>query len=205
MPEYYYPERMGRIILSALDEVTGPEGARSLRQQASFELPADREADGISDQPIRFQTISRLMQVLEGTYGLLGGRGMALQIGRSCFSYGLREYGAKLGLTGTAFRLLPLPVKVRPGAAARADLFNRNTDQRVRLEDQKDRLLWHIERCPLCWERHSQEPTCHLAVGLLQESLYWLSGGKLFSVEEVCCIAMGASDCTIAIGKTPIS
>ncbi len=205
MPEYYYPERMAGIILSAMDEVIGPEGARSLRQLAMFEIPAGQERGEISGQPVHFQTISRLMQALEETYGVPGGRGMALQIGRSCFSYGLREYGSKLGLTGMAFRLLPLPVKFRTGAAALADLFNRNTDQRVRLEDQKDRLLWHIERCPLCWERHSQEPACHLAVGLLQESLFWLSGGKLFSVEEIHCIATGASDCTIAIGKTPIS
>ena len=35
------------------------------------------------------------------------------------------------------------------------------------------------------------DPVCHLAVGLLQEALYWVSGGKVFNVEEKTCIAAG--------------
>jgi predicted hydrocarbon binding protein len=49
------------------------------------------------------------------------------------------------------------------------------------------------------------DPACHLAVGLLQESLYWVSGGKIFNVQETHCIARGDPACTIAIGMTPIS
>jgi predicted hydrocarbon binding protein len=41
-------------------------------------------------------------------------------------------------------------------------------------------------------------------VGLLQESLYWLSGGKIFNVEETECIARGDPACTILIEKQPI-
>jgi predicted hydrocarbon binding protein len=44
-----------------------------------------------------------------------------------------------------------------------------------------------------------------MAVGLLQESLYWLSGGKIFNVEETHCIARGDKACTIVIDRTPIS
>ena len=82
-------------------------------------------------------------------------------------------------------------------------LFNNFTDQQVRVEEEGGKLLWHIDRCPLCWERHAQEPVCHLAVGLLQEALYWLSGGKVFNVEEKTCIAAGDQTCTIVID--PIS
>jgi predicted hydrocarbon binding protein len=45
---------------------------------------------------------------------------------------------------------------------------------------------------------------CHLAVGLLQESLYWLSGGKMFNVEETACIGRGDAACTISIDRTPL-
>jgi predicted hydrocarbon binding protein len=86
-----------------------------------------------------------------------------------------------------------------------ADLFNNQTDQRVRLEEKDGNLLWHIERCPLCWERKTSEPVCYLAVGLLQEALYWLSGGKIFSVEEIACIARGDPACTIVVDPTPLS
>jgi predicted hydrocarbon binding protein len=126
-------------------------------------------------------------------------------MGRAAFAYGLREYGSQLGLTEMAFRLLPLPTKMHVGAKAFADLFNRHTDQVVRLEETDTHLFWHIERCPLCWERHTHEPVCHLAVGLLQESLYWVSGGKIFNVEEILCIARGDPSCTISIEKAPIT
>jgi len=43
-----------------------------------------------------------------------------------------------------------------------------------------------------------------LAVGLLHESLYWVSGGKQFAVEETECIASGAASCVIAINKRPV-
>ena len=43
------------------------------------------------------------------------------------------------------------------------------------------------------------------AVGLLQEALYWLSGGKVFNVEEIACIARGDAACTIVIDQTPLS
>jgi len=161
--------------------------------------PLDNNEPGFS-----FPTVSSLTENLEQLYGPHGGRGLALRIGRACFNYGVRQYGVQMGLTEMAFRLLPLPAKLNAGAAAFAELFNKFTDQKVRIEEEDGRLLWHIERCPLCWERHATEPVCHLAVGLLQEALYWLSGGKVFNVEEKTCIAVGDPTCTIVIDKTPI-
>jgi predicted hydrocarbon binding protein len=72
------------------------------------------------------------------------------------------------------------------------------------VEQNDGKLFWHIERCPLCWERHAAEPVCHLAVGVLQEALFWLSGGKVFNVEEQTCIAAGDETCTIVVDQTPI-
>jgi predicted hydrocarbon binding protein len=154
---------------------------------------------------LAFESLSRLQVGLEQAYGVRGGRGLALRVGRACFSYGLREYGSRLGLTEAAFRLLPLRTKLDSGARVFAELFNRQTDQRVRIEAGPESMLWHIERCPLCWQRQAEEPACHMAVGLLQESLYWLSGGKIFNVEETHCIARGETACTVAIGLTPLA
>ena len=130
---------------------------------------------------------------------------LSLRIGRACVQYGIREFGGALGLTTAAFRLLPLPGKLRAASKALADLFNNQTDQRVRVEEQPGMLFWHIERCPLCWERRTNEPACHLAVGLVQEGLYWLSGGKIFIVEETACVAQGDPACTLRVDESPIS
>ncbi len=204
-PTYYYPNRMGRIILLSMEEVMGRNGLQALLNLASLPefvaaFPADDTQAGFS-----FSALSALTETLEQAYGPHGGRGLSTRIGRACFNYGMRQYGVQLGLTEMAFRLLPMPQKLLAGAQAFAGLFNNFTDQRVRVEVEDGKILWHIERCPLCWERRAQDPVCHLAVGLLQEALYWLSGGKVYGVEEQTCIAAGDAACTIVINQTPLS
>jgi predicted hydrocarbon binding protein len=202
--ELFYPNRMGRIILLSMEEVMGKNGVHALLKLAALPDLLDRYPPDTAERAFPFSTLSNLTATLEQMYGPHGGRGLALRIGRACFNRGIRQYGSEIGVTETAFRLLPLPAKLNAGAQAFAGLFNTFTDQKVRIEEDGHTLLWHIEQCPLCWGRHTHEPVCHLAVGLLQEALYWLSGGKVFSVEEKTCIAAGDAACTIAIDQTPI-
>lgn len=204
-PTHFYPNKMGRIILLAMEEIIGRAGVNAVLNLASLAAMIEQYPRADSEKAFSFETISRLQQALERAYGPHGGRGVALRVGRACLKYGLREYGSALGLTEVAFRLLPLPAKLRHGAETFAALFNRNTDQRVRLERREGRIYWHIERCPLCWRRQAAEPICHLAVGVLQEALYWVSGGKIFNVEETHCIARGDATCTIVVDEMPVA
>lgn len=201
---YYYPNRMGRIILSSMEEVLGRNGLNAVLKLASLSSLIEKYPLDNTDLAFPFSTVSALTEMLEHVYGPHGGRGLAMRIGRACFNSGVRQYGMQLGLTEMAFRLLPLPAKLHAGANTFAELFNKFTDQRVRVEEEDGKILWHIERCPLCWERRAHEPVCHLAVGLLQEALYWVSGGKIFSVEEKTCIAAGDKTCTIVMDQSPI-
>ena len=201
---FYYPNRMGRIILLSMEEVMGKNGVNAILKLASLSTLMEAYPSDNNELAFPFNTLSSITDTLEQSYGPHGGRGLALRVGRACFNYGVRQYGTQLGLTEMAFRLLPLPMKVSAGAKVFAELFNNFTDQRVRVEEDDGKLLWHIDRCPLCWERKAQDPVCHLAVGLLQEALYWLSGGKVFNVEEQTCIAAGDITCTIVIDQTPI-
>lgn len=201
---YFYPNRMGRIILLSMEEVMGRNGVFAILKLASLKNLLEQYPDESIDRAFPFKTISSLMDMLEQVYGPHGGRGLAIRVGRACFNYGVRQFGTQLGMTEMAFRLMPLPAKIETGAKAFAKLFNTYTDQIVRIEKEDGKLLWIIERCPLCWERHAREPVCHLAVGILQEALFWLSGGKVFSVEEKTCIAAGDDTCTIVIDHSPI-
>ena len=202
--QYHYPNRMGRIILLSMEEVMGRTGVNAVLKLASLSPLIENYPPDNTNLEFPFTTVSGLTEMLEQVYGPHGGRGLALRVGRACFNYGVRQYGTQMGLTEMAFRLLPLPTKLQAGAKAFAELFNKFTDQQVRVEEEDGKLLWHIERCPLCWERKTHDPVCHLAVGLLQEALYWVSGGKVFNVEEKTCIAAGDKDCTIEIDQSPI-
>ncbi len=202
---FFYPQKMGRIVFLGMEEVMGSHGVDAVLHLASLEkFIQNYPSDGkVRDFP--FETVSLLQSTLEQAYGPRGGHGLALRVGRACFKYGLKEYGSMLGLTEMAFRLLSMPTKLSAGARSFASLFNKYTDQKVQVEEKENMIFWHIERCPLCWGRTADEPVCHLAVGLLQESLYWLSGGKVFDVKETTCIAQGDATCTIAIDTTPFS
>ena len=213
-PTYFYPNRMGRILLLAMEEILGHSGVNAILNLVNLPDYINNYPPYNQDFNFSFEHISLLQVGLENAYGPRAGRGLAVRVGRASFKYGLREFGPELGLTDLAFRLLPLPTKLRTGSEAFAALFNNFTDQRVRLERDEKVIYWHIERCPLCWERRidvnaasnqSNGPCCHLAVGLLQEALYWISGGKYFEVEEEKCIACGDSTCTIVINQTPMS
>ena len=202
---FFYPRKMGKIILLGMEEVMGVNGVDALLRLAPLDNFIQNSPQVNAEHAFSFETVSLLQNTLEQAYGPRGGRGLALRVGRACFKYGLKEYGSMLGLTEIAFRLLPLPTKLHSGAKTFADLFNKHTDQKVRVEEKDNKIFWHIERCPLCWERKAKEPICHLAVGLLQEALYWVSGGKIFNVEETACIAQSDAACTIVIDQTPLS
>ena len=203
-PQFYYPDRMGRIIFQAMEEILGKNGVNAILNLAAMTEMISNKTLPKESPRLSFESIALLQDALEGFYGPHGGRGIAMRVGRACFQHGLREFGPAQGLTDLAFRLLPIQTKFSTGAAALAEIFNRHSDQRVRLDDKGRTLLWQIERCPLCWGRHTDVPCCQMAVGLLQESLYWMSGGKFYRVEETACIACGDQMCTILIDKVPM-
>ena len=95
-------------------------------------------------------------------------------------------------------------MKLKVGFEVFAETFNSSAIRLCGSGEETDRYLWIIDRCPVCWGRHTQEPCCHLAVGILQEGLYWVSSGKSFHVEEVQCIANGDPTCLIVINKRPL-
>lgn len=196
---------MGRIILLAMEDVIGHNGLNTILNLAGLSGIIDNMPPINFDRQFSFDSMSRMMACIESYFGPRAGQGLALRSGRACFKYGLREFGPMLGVSDMAFRLLPLSKKLTAGANLFAQTFNKFSDQQVRVEELDEVIHWHIDRCPICWQRKTDLPSCHLAVGILQEALYWVSGGKYFQIEETNCIAKGDSSCTIVIQKQPLN
>jgi hypothetical protein len=201
---YYYPNKMGRIILLAMEEILGHNGLNAVLNTAQLPNLINNYPLNNLDLQFKFDDLSKIQATLEEVYGPRGGRGLALRSGRASFKYGLDEFAPLFDEADLAYRLLPLNEKIHVGAEIFVDTFNNYSDQRVRVEETADQFYWHIDRCPLCWQRKSESPVCQLAVGLLQEALFWVSGGKFYIVEETDCIAKGDKSCTITINKQPL-
>jgi len=201
---FYYPNKMVRIVLLAMEEVMGRNGVNAVLNLAHLRHLVNNFPPNNFDRQVTFRELGSLMRSLDEMYGPRGGRGLALRAGRACFKYGIKEFGPVLGIADLAFRLLPLPMKMKVGADVFAETFNKFSDQIVVLREEEDRFVWQNTRCPMCWERKTDAPCCHLAVGILQEALYWVSGGKNFEVQETTCMACGDEACTIVIDKKPL-
>jgi predicted hydrocarbon binding protein len=202
--EYYYPNKMGRIVLVAMEEIMGHHGVNAVLNLAKLSHLVNNYPPNNLKPGFAFREFSAIQQTLDEMYGERGGRGLALRAGRETWKYALKEFMPVLGITDLAMRMLPLGIKIKIGLDVFAETFNKFSDQRVRLGEDADHYLWIIERCPICWQRVSDTPCCHLAIGLLEQALDWVSRGQRFKVEQISCIAAGDETCTIKIAKKPI-
>ena len=202
---FAYPNRMGRIILTITQGLTSAEDYSRLLELAGLSEYVAHLPNADLERGFSFAAVSALQQAAETLYGVEAGRAFNLKVGQGCLQGGLSEFNPLLGIADLPTRILPLGLKLHVGFDMFAMVFNRFTDQVVTLSENDKSYQWIIERCPVCWDRHSDGPCCHLAVGILQSGLHWASGGRDFQVTETACVAMGAEACVIDIPKRPLA
>jgi hypothetical protein len=198
-------DRMGRIVMQAMEEILGQNEVDAVLDLAHHPEYRHQLSTSSSDLRFSFESIGQFQASLERVYGSLAGRGLCQRVGRACLKYSLRKFGPGLGVTDLPFRLLPFPARLKAGCEALTGLFNQVSDQHVSLEMDKKYVYFRFERCLLCKAGQARSSRCALVVGFLQEALYWVSGGKYFLVEEKNCIACGDTECTIVIDQAPMS
>jgi predicted hydrocarbon binding protein len=201
---FYIPNKIGRILLLSYEEIVGQAAVIAVEKMAGLHhivgnLPPNNMSHGF-----RFNDLSAIHETLEKMYGPHAGRGIAVKAGQVGFKYSLQEFGPILGITSLSYRLLPLSKKIQKGMQTFTNIFNRYTNQNVDFRIEPESYVWELKHCPICWNRKTDTPCCHLAVGLFQEFLFWVSGGRYFLVEEVTCIATGGSSCTFHITRHPL-
>lgn len=201
----YYPNKIGRIYLMAMEEVMGSNGIKAVLNLAKVpELIGNYPPNNLSRE-FDFADFGAIGAAIEEMYGPRGGRGLALRAGRASFAQGLSEFGSVVGASELAFKVIPLGTKVKVGLKAMAETFTKFSDQHSEVEEAEEFFVYTIHKCPVCWGRTSEKPICYGAVGILQEGLRWVSGGKDFKVEEVECIAAGNKTCVFHIYKEPLN
>jgi hypothetical protein len=201
----YYPNKMVRLALTAIEEVMGKNGVNALLNLASLPYLIDNYPPDNLDRKFDFADFSMINGALEEMYGPRGGRSLALRAGRAVFGDGLRNFGALAGVGDLAFKVLPLSAKLRLGLPALAKIFSTTSDQLTTVQEFPDHYVYTIHRCPVCWGRHVDRPACNIATGIIQEALKWVSGGKEFKVLQTAGHAAGNEKCDFEIMKEPIA
>ena len=200
----YYPNKVARIYLKAMEEVMGKNGLNAILNMAGLNNLVDNYPPDNLHREFDFADYSALSGALEEMYGPRGGRGLALRAGRASFAQGLRGFGALAGAGDLAFKVLPLSTKLKIGIPAMARLFSQVSDQKSWVEETPNEYIYYMAPCPVCWGRKSTKPMCHAGTGLLQEGLRWVSGGHEFRVQESKCVGCGDDACALHVQKEPI-
>jgi predicted hydrocarbon binding protein len=202
----YYPNKFGLIMIKALEGVMGRNGLNAILNLAELGPYVDNPFPDNLEKGFDFADVAAINKALEEMYGPRGGRGLSLRVGRAIFADGLKNFGALAGVADLAFAVLPLQAKLRIGIPAEAKIFSQISDQLSTVEDHENEMIYTIHKCSECYERHAvDKPMCYIAVGLLQESLRWVSGGNEFRVNESKCMAVGDEVCEFVIQKDPLS
>ncbi len=201
----YYPNKIARIAITAVEDVMGKNGLNAILNLAGLSHLIDNFPPDNLERQFDFADFSAINGALEEMYGPRGGRGLALRAGRATFTEGLRNFGALAGAGDLAFKVLPLGAKLHIGLPAMAKIFSTTSDQHSTVEEHEDHFMYSIHKCPVCWGRTVDKPACFMATGLIQEGLKWVSGGREFKVVQTTCHAAGDPLCDFIVYKEPIA
>ncbi len=202
--ERAFPNKISRILVRAVRDTLGENASEAVLTTARLshligDLPPANFDPGLS-----FTEVGRLFEAVEGIYGVSGGRRLARQAGRSSFKYWVEGLGGVMGFADVVFRVLPLSLRARIGIEVLAEIFNRYSEQRVTLGEGTESYFFVLESCGFCHGRRTDEPSCDFPIGVLEETLFWVSLGRTFTIQETTCIACGDPVCTFYIDKLPL-
>ncbi len=199
-----FPNRISRIVLLAVEDVLGANSGRAVLTMARLSHLIDAYPTPDFGPGLAFTEIGRLFDAVEGLHGVKVGRQLMRQAGRESFGYWIEGFGGVVGFADVALRLLPLSLRVRIGMEVLAEIFNRYSDQRVILDEEHDTFFFILERCGFCTGRQAETPACAFVLGVLEATLFWISRGRRYAVEETACIASGSPACKLCVSRIPL-
>ncbi len=200
----YYPNLIARLYLISLEDVMGRNGVNALLNLAGTRHLVNTYPPNNLKREFPFADLSAISKATDTMYGPRGARGMELRAGRYAFNLGLKEFGPLLGMADLALKLMPMTMKMKIALNATAQTFDRFSDQPSHVEERKGQFLYIIDKCPICWGRKTERPGGHLAQGILEEALTWVTGGHTFHLDQIECQGMNCKQCIFAINKDPI-
>lgn len=201
MPEErQMPNAALRILLDAIEEVMGSNGTKAVLNASKLSNYIDNYPPKNLEMGATFAEYGAAQQAVEDFYGPRGARAMLLRIGRATFQFGLKDQPAILGLAGVALKALPEKTRMKLILERMAKAALERVNQPTSIKEEEDAFYFIVDICPCGTRPPHDKPCCFVTVGVLMEAMAWITG-KLHRVEEVACIAQGASNCVYRINK----
>jgi len=194
---------LSQIILKGIREIIGQEGLDQVFELSGISRVHCNGGE-LEETGLRYSEISALQQGFETRYGIQGAKGVELRAGRAAFCYFLKVFGDSAGINELDFRLLPSRRRMQAGLERLANVIGSESGHIISVQAQENAWSWQSVHCTECRGRQSETPVCYFTVGLLQEFLSWLSGGRVYLVEEIACRAKGDLACIIQVEKKPL-
>ncbi len=203
-PDSAFPNKISRILLQSVRDVLGVNGYSAVLTTARLTHLIEVLPPSDFEPGMTFVEVGRLFEALESIYGVQGSHRLARRAGQESFKYWVEGLSGVLGIADVLFSVLPIGWRVRIGLETLAEIFNRYSGQRVVLGESHHGYFLALERCGFCEGRRTESPACAFPIGVLDETLFWVSRGRRFSIEETACIACGDPVCSLLVEKTPL-
>src|SRR5574341_1412557 len=176
--KFFYPNKWARVMLTSAEEVMGAQGVAALLNLAGMkELIGNYPPDNMKKE-FSFEQVGKLQAGIWEMYGNRGARVFATRAGEQSFKDGLTQFKSVASAAQVAMKVGSLEGKMKLGMEFFSKFFNSVSDQVVEISEDDRHWVWTITRCPVCYGRKSDEPCCHLALGVLQAAAAWVSDGK---------------------------
>lgn len=196
------PNAALRVLLEAIEDVMGENGTKAVLNAGGLGKYIDNYPPKNLEMEATFAQYGAAQQAVEDFYGPRGARAMLLRIGRATFQFGLRDQPAILGLAGIALKALPEKTRMKLILERMAKAAVDRVNQPTVVMEEEDAYYFIVEQCPCKWRPEHDKPCCYVTVGVLMESMAWITG-NMYKVEEVACISNGAASCVYRIPKEP--
>jgi predicted hydrocarbon binding protein len=195
-----YPAAGMRLLIMAVERVTGEKGVSAMLRSAGLEKYVGNYPPNEIVFNIPYSEYSAFGKAMEDFYGRAA-KSMQIRVGHELIKYGLNEQPRLLGVVAPAMKFMPMAMKMKFSMDKVAQR-TRELGIPIDFRDVGDHYEFIVGMCPYCYNRHTNIG-CNAMAGALQATLLWATG-KQFHVEEFECRGQGGQVCGYRIGKTPI-
>jgi hypothetical protein len=194
-----------QLFYSGLKEIVG---TKELARMAAAGLKGAVEGDFSENETavnsLGSHDLGQVQSAMEKKFGTKELQGLLVRSGRASCKFFVKQYGPGMQVTSMEYRLLPSKKRLTKGLKAAAGLCSELFKKEISVVDENDHWIWQENDTLSASRSHTFGHECFFTIGLLQEYLAWLSGGKAFSVKLAEQVGQTGSACCLTISKQPI-